>query len=311
MERSTLAAFRVQQLQMVCTLAETGSVRATSEAMHRSAPAISKSLREVEHLFGVRLFERSPGGIATTRAGAVFAREARALLVQIERLHEAVVTDLNHASDSLRIGSAPSLAWCVIPAALQRIAENRGLPRIRMVEGRIVPLAEQLAQGELDAILTLCTSEAVEVLGQAGLLVDHLYQERTVVVSAAARLGRPRARVSWKILAEQPWILPPARFMQRNIIQQAFLDHGLRPPNPVIETTNIPATLHMVEVGLGYAAVPHSTILRETARRAICIVKTEGELTRVPVGFAYRRSANNIDLLYAFREAIRAHIQLN
>lgn len=43
-----IGQLRFRQLQMLCALAEKGSMRAAAEAMHLTAAALSKSLRELD-----------------------------------------------------------------------------------------------------------------------------------------------------------------------------------------------------------------------------------------------------------------------
>lgn len=302
--KGQFSRLRFRQLEMVCAIAECGSLRSASERMHQCAPALSKGLREVERIVGDPLFERSPQGLVATKAGTNFIREARKVLNQIARLHETFGKDAERRPAELTIGSAASLAWCVLPRALRAFSEGAGRPRIRVAEGRIVPLAEQLRMGDLDAIVMLATPEVIEVLDDPTLVVDQVHREQNVVVAARAFPGLRRT-VKWKSLREVPWILPPPSFLQRRIVQQAFLAAGELPPEPFIESINMPAALRFAEAGLGVTAVPRYAAQREIAEGRLRVVKPQAELAAVPIGFAYRRSATNLDLLLLLRDAVR------
>jgi DNA-binding transcriptional LysR family regulator len=95
---------------------------------------------------------------------------------------------------------------------------------------------------------------------------------------------------------------------QRRIVQQAFLGAGELPPEPAIESINMPAMLRLAEAGLGLTAVPYYAVRREIDAGVLRLVKTETELESVPIGFAYRRSASNVEQLYLFRDAVHAQI---
>jgi DNA-binding transcriptional LysR family regulator len=299
---------RFRQLEMVCALADCGSMRAASEQMHQCTPALSKSLREVERIVGEALFERSSRGLATTAAGDRFVREARLVLSQLGRLRGTFDKRAGRRPAELTIGSAASLAWCIVPGALRCLCGDGRLPQIRLKEGRIVPLAEQLLMGDLDAIVTLATPEAMEVLSDGSLVFDQFHHERTVVVAATSHpVGR--RKVAWRTLRQIAWILPPPSFIQRRIVQQAFLGAGELPPEPAIESINMPAMLRLAEAGLGLTAVPHYAARREIEAGVLRFVKTETELESVPIGFAYRRSASNVEQLHLFRDAVHAQIR--
>lgn len=53
-------------------VAETGSVSAAAQASHRSQPALSRQLQQLERELGIRLFDREKGKLHLTAAGKTF-----------------------------------------------------------------------------------------------------------------------------------------------------------------------------------------------------------------------------------------------
>ncbi|HEY8610816.1 MAG TPA: LysR family transcriptional regulator [Roseomonas sp.] len=301
-----LQHLRFRQLEMVRLLLETGSVRAAARAMNMTPPALSKSLREVEAVIGAPLFERSARGLTATATGHDFVRHARVLLQQLEDLRDCGKAGAGRARPVLRIGTAPFVNWRIMPGVLRRLAQQEELPRIQLIEGRMIPLADQLVNGELDAILTLFTPEALEVLDQAALVLDQIYTERTLIV-AGPEHPLAGAQASWAQLAEADWILPPQTFSQRLLVQRACLEARVLPPEPIIETINIPAMLRMAMAGLGLAITFESTVREDLADGRLRAVLTETDLPSVPIGLASRRTRADIRPVQALREAIRSH----
>jgi LysR family transcriptional regulator, regulator for genes of the gallate degradation pathway len=67
-----------------------GTASAAARAVHRSQPAVTQAIQQMEAHFGVRLFERGPLGMATTGMGeAVLGRVDRALEQLAQGLCEA------------------------------------------------------------------------------------------------------------------------------------------------------------------------------------------------------------------------------
>jgi DNA-binding transcriptional LysR family regulator len=302
------AHLRFRQLEMICLLAETGSVRATSRQMHLSAPALSKSLREIEHVVGMPLFDRTTHGLTPTAGGKEFARGARVVLRHLDSLRQSKAFAAGQPrSRTLRVGTAPFVAWCIVPEILRRLAAAGEPPRIHLIEARIIALADQLANGELDAILTLMTPEALEVLDTGALAVDQIYAERMRIVAAPAKRHKAGKR-SWKSLEGENWILPPPTYTQRLLVQRTFLAAGRLPPEPVIESTNIPAMLNLVKAGLGITAAFDCTVRDDIANGRLQVVRTETDLPSVPIGLAYRKATADIASLHAIRDALYAHV---
>lgn len=302
--RTAFQHLRFRHLEMVRLLAETGSLRATARLMNVTPPALSKSLREVEAIVGNELFRRTPRGISATAAGSEFARHARLLLHGLDTLREAAPDLQGPARALLRIGTAPFVAWQIMPDVLRRIGDAGELPRIQLVEGRIIPLADQLLNGELDAILTVLTPEALQVLERDAFVLDQIHAERVMVV-AGPQHPLARRRTTWTALAAADWILPPQTFTLRLLVQRACLQAGALPPEPVIESTNIPAVLNLAKAGLGVTTAFESTVRGDLAAGELCLVRTDAELPTVPIGLASRKASTELRTLRVLHEAIR------
>src|SRR5207253_10224871 len=78
----------LRHLRYFVAVAEAENVlRAATQKLHVSQPAVSRQIRDLEDELGVQLFERTGKAVNLTDAGRVFLREARAVL---ERTDEAV-----------------------------------------------------------------------------------------------------------------------------------------------------------------------------------------------------------------------------
>jgi DNA-binding transcriptional LysR family regulator len=296
---------RLRQLELVCLLSETGNMRMASEQMHVSTPALSKSLREVEELAGADLFARTSRGMRLTSTGEAFVRHARAILERVQGLqncrHEASGLPTR---TTFRLGTAPFVSWKLVPPALQAMSALATIPRVQLVEGRIIPLAEQLVHGDLDAVLTLFTPEALEVFAAEALVLEQIHAERMFIVTGPADRGSSR-KSSWKKLAGRDWILPPTTYTARILVQRAFLEAGLLPPEPLIESINIPAMLALVRSGLGVASAFESTVSEDLGSGALRRIRMERELPSVPIGLAYRKATADLSAVHALRDILK------
>lgn len=78
----------LRHLDAVLAIAKQGSIKAASEAVNLSQPALTQALAKLEKALGQRLFERHASGASPTPSGAIFLpRAARAL----HRLQDAGV----------------------------------------------------------------------------------------------------------------------------------------------------------------------------------------------------------------------------
>jgi len=178
---------RLQQIQLLVTLAETGSLRASAEVLNVTQPALSKSLRLLEEEFGTALVQRSAKGVRLAPAGELLATRAANILREITRAREEVQWHLRHATALVTIGLSPAAAILLAPGAMARFSARWPQVRIR-VRDALYPFAlRQLRAGELDLAIGPLPVEGVG----ADLVVQPLFDSQDVI---AARRGHPLAR---------------------------------------------------------------------------------------------------------------------
>ena len=98
----------LRKLRHVVGVARAGSFTAASNHLAITQSALTKSVAEVEHLLGVRLFQRLPRGVTLTEAGALFVPNAERILNDTQDLMTQLGDLQSLAAGHLRIGAAPA-----------------------------------------------------------------------------------------------------------------------------------------------------------------------------------------------------------
>src|SRR5260370_10989205 len=80
------AAVDLQHLRYAVAAADHGSFRRAAEVLLLQQSTLSRCIRQLEHVVGMTLFERSSGGVRATEAGRRFLRLARSILEGIDSL---------------------------------------------------------------------------------------------------------------------------------------------------------------------------------------------------------------------------------
>src|SRR5690349_3809719 len=84
-------AMKLQQLRHFVTLVECKTMRAASQQLGLSQPALSRSIQTLEKSLDISLFRREPRRVILTAAGAAFYRQARLVLSDCERARHEVL----------------------------------------------------------------------------------------------------------------------------------------------------------------------------------------------------------------------------
>lgn len=79
---------RIQQLQYVIKIVETGSMNKAAKQLYITQPSLSNAVRNLETEMGIQIFIRNPKGITLTKDGMEFLSYARQILEQTALLEE-------------------------------------------------------------------------------------------------------------------------------------------------------------------------------------------------------------------------------
>ena len=193
---------KLSHLRDILAVSEHGSLRAAGRHLGIAQPAITRSIREIEHELGVPLFERHAKGVRLTSMGEVFVRRAATIDSELRRAREEIDQLKGHGTGevSIALSTASSIALMprIVPAfrrrypdALLKISESF----FHAAESDILDGRTDFYVGPLDP-----TASASKVA------IDKLFENRRWVVG---RRGHALAgATSLAELADARWVSP-------------------------------------------------------------------------------------------------------
>jgi DNA-binding transcriptional LysR family regulator len=121
----------LRHLRYFVAVAETQNVlRAATQKLHVSQPAVSRQIRDLEDELGVLLFERTGKAVNLTDAGRLFLKEARAVLARTDEAVANVRALAQAGEKELHVGYSPLPGAQVVPAALR--AFQQAMPNVHV-----------------------------------------------------------------------------------------------------------------------------------------------------------------------------------
>ena len=81
---SITSSLEMRQLRYFAAVMEKGSFRGAAQLLHRSQPAHTRQVRQLEEALGVQLLIRQPRGVRPTEAGRVLHEDAKRLASMLE-----------------------------------------------------------------------------------------------------------------------------------------------------------------------------------------------------------------------------------
>src|SRR5262245_40966969 len=145
---------KLQDLHVLTTVAQAGSMRKAATLLNTTQPAISRSIAELEDAIGVRLLDRNPQGVEPTAYGRALLDGGVAVF---DELHQAV-KNIEFLADptagEVRVGCNPFLAASFVAALVDRL--SRRFPRIviHLVTATLEALHRELRERNVDLVIT-------------------------------------------------------------------------------------------------------------------------------------------------------------
>ena len=157
----------IEQLQYLLKLAEHKNFSRAAEAACISQPALTKSIRQLEELYGVPLFDRRKEGVAPTPHGEIIINRVRGLVGAFEASKRDIRLLANLEVGELRIGTGPYVATRALPKALARLIDRYPGLRFKIEIDNPNVLVDMILRSEIDlyigAISAVSAPKDVEV----------------------------------------------------------------------------------------------------------------------------------------------------
>jgi DNA-binding transcriptional LysR family regulator len=269
----------------VC-IAETGGFTEASRRLHRSQPAISRRIHELERRLGAELFERAGRRVILTDAGRALLPYAEAALAAIRDGASAVRDRAAHGVLSFRLAIVGTLADSHIVDVLREFTSRTDNVSVdlRTATSREVSALVRTGQADLGLRYNVDTDPKLESIPLGD---EKLY----VVVPAGHRITAERLPDLHQLKDEQ-WLGFPAE-RGRPTSFRGLLEHQLTAagmPDPAITTVDsLTAQKRLIEAGLGVALMPVNNIREELRIGSLRVIDVDGLDARIPV-VAVRRA---------------------
>jgi len=214
---------KLHQLRAFVDVARQGSIRAASRLSGLSQPALTKAIQELELTLGARLFERRQQGVTLTDIGDNFFQHASLVLEELRVAQEDIQQRLGLAGGRVNIGVGGSIARTIMPHVITQFHREYPLVKVRIVEGQLVSMVQELRQGELD--FTINTYEKNHL--DQELIFERLMERDYQVVM---RKGHPMAHArSLAELQHCDWTMPTPQGSYYRLLHDLFGERGMAP----------------------------------------------------------------------------------
>lgn len=262
-----------RQLQTVLAVAEYESFIAAAAYLKTSQPAVTRTLKHVEEVLGVRLFDRSTRSVQITAAGKEFVGVAGRILNDLKITLASIRDIAEQRRGQVIVASIMSVANGKLPGIIAGFRQD--FPRIELhvrdnVHGSVI---EDVRSGAADFGISylgdLPDAFVSKAVGKedfvAVLPKEHPYAERTTL--------------TLKDFAGVPLVSLPSDSRTRRLIDGAASAAGVE-LNHVVTVAQFATMLGFVRAGVGMAIAPRSGVTGHLGRELRAVPLKGRTLTR-------------------------------
>src|SRR6202142_2480694 len=171
---------KLRDLHIALAVADAGSMTRAAEDLAVSYPVVSKTISELEHTLGVKLFDRSNSGVEPTHYGRALLKSGVAVFDEMRKGLQHIEFIKQPDVGDLRIGSSIVVDAGFLPAVIERFSQD--FPRAVL---HVLP--ENIASQQYDNLrnrnVELVLGRLPVTMSEPDLIAEPLFDEPNVVAA--------------------------------------------------------------------------------------------------------------------------------
>ena len=222
---------RLRDLHILMAVTECGSMSKASVQLAISRPVVSKTVSDLEHSLGVRIFDRHSQGVELTTYGKVLLDCGTVVFDEMRQGLRRIEFLTNPDEGDLRVGFPEVELAGIIPLVMERFLQRYPRVRLQVIHANTSMLQfQELRDRNVELLIGRVRSTTLP----DDLALENLFDDSLVAVAGPHSPWHRRQRLKLADIIDEPWILPPYNSVPGPIIADLFLGQS----SPAAESNN-------------------------------------------------------------------------
>jgi len=262
-------------------ISKQGSFSRAGQKLFRSQPAVSAQIRQLEHEYGHKLFDRVGKSVRLTDAGETLMEYAAKLLTLRNESLRAVADQSSSPRGTLAVGANEATCLYVLPEIFADYNKKYPSVQISIYRNFSHKVIEKIEDGTVDVgIVTLPVKSP-------SLKVYSIFRDRLVLMVSPSNALADHKTVRTAEIAEQQLILPKTGFM-RQVMDKQFRPYRSR-LHISMELPSVGMIKRFVAAGLGVTLMGESFARDEARAGKVKLIPISDMDIWRELGLVYRR----------------------
>jgi LysR family transcriptional regulator, transcriptional activator of the cysJI operon len=232
-------------------VAKYGSISIAGEEVHLTQPAVTKQVKYLEELYGMKLFERG-SKLKLTEAGKMVLVYAHQLLNTYNESLQAISENGERVQGTLKFGSNLTLGIYVLPKLMGHFLDLYPEVKPDVFLHNTENIVRAIKQKAVN--FGFISADIKEPQIQR-----HVFYEDRITIVAGKPLGLNAKTVGWNELQRLPFIMRERGSDIRETVEQWLKDRTIR-LQPRMELNNTEAIKECVRCGIGFSCLPRCSV---------------------------------------------------
>ncbi len=238
-----LAELKIQQLRYIIAIVEEGSFHGAARRVHRSQPALSMAVRELEQRLGQTLFERG-AKTALTPFGKYCLPRFQDLVSKHDRISRDITLQAEGREGHIHLATVPSVASRIMPSLLAEFITRFPGLNINLHDENADSVCNMVTQGEVDLGITSLWQNNED------LDYTHLFEDKIGVVCRKDHPLASQPTLGWKELQGEKFIRNGTSRLLLNTAATSLVEYS------AFYISNMISLIAMLEAGAGITTLP-------------------------------------------------------
>lgn len=301
--RKLTISITLKQIRYFVAAAEQGSISGASQSLSIAQSAVTGSVKDLEAILGVTLFERHSRGLTITPEGQHFLRHANSILIEVSNATRIQSVGVKTVGGALNLGVTSLTAGYVLSNILSKYRRLNPSVDVQAIEDTGEYLEHLIVGGELDVAVMVTTN----------LRNTHALETEIFEVSPF-RLWLPidhplagQQSIALSDVANERLIVLDIDEMEQEAVK--LLSAFGKRPKIAFRTRSVEAVRSLVATGAGVALLP-DLVYRPWSLEGDRIHSRDvsGSLPVVQVGLVWRRGSTISDAAAEFIALTQAQL---
>nr|WP_263327729.1 LysR family transcriptional regulator [Neobacillus sp. Marseille-Q6967] len=248
----------LESLRMFCIVVDEGSISKAARLNFVSQPAVTRQIRQLEELYGAKLFERTAGKLTLSEAGEVLYPYAKEIVEYSKRSFEAVQEITANQESVLNVGASSTIGEYLLPGLLGNFSKNYPDLKFSLTIGNTPNILSKLENYDIDIAFV---EGAVE---NQDFITERFTDDELILVTSSNHHWKEKGQICIDELPEEKMIWREADSGTRQIVENALQEYGVfEKIKSAMELGSYQSIKSAVEADLGVSILPKLTVAKE------------------------------------------------